>query len=594
MNGRVQLADFRSLARFAARSRRARLFLVLAALVAVALAIFLTPHRPTSAGTILRPGSNAIVVVDVSASISYGDVRADRDRPLQRLRREGGDAGLILFSDTAYQALPPGTPVAELAPFERFFRHPAADPPGVAADSRRASPWTCSFSAGTRISTGLSLALDVVRGASVARPLVILVSDLDDDAGDLESLTSVALAYRQTRHSDQGGRAQPVAGGRAVRRTPAPTGRKLVGAASRRAPRGAFAPTFREVVLGVLLARVLAAFLVVTERVRWSTAPETASIAAALLLARCGGRARRRGARRARVAFDARCEVTDRSRPARRGWLATGRGLRGSALSLDRRHSRIAGERCLRRLPTHRARLRQRCDPDDAPLARRGASCRRLAAHGPAGRASQAGESARGARRRGGRVDRWGHGRRSRALHLRGCDPPRPRRTAARSTTSSCCCAARRATSTRQGPGNGSGSLGHGRRGAGAGTPGGGTDVIASLTFLTPGPRSPSSVALIPLAALAIFSRRGAGRRTASRARARAARLLIPASLTVGACGLRRARRRAARGAAPSAIGPHDVRRSSSSSTSRARWQPPSVSGTDAPGPGARCRRAAA
>ncbi len=59
------------------------------------------------------------------------------------------------------------------------------------------SPWTSSFSAGTRISTGLSLASTSPHQDRVHKPVVLLVSDLDDDAGDLESLTSVGLAYRK-------------------------------------------------------------------------------------------------------------------------------------------------------------------------------------------------------------------------------------------------------------------------------------------------------------------------------------------------------------------------------------------------------------
>ena len=110
-----------------------------------------------------------------TASSSSTSRPASRGRPtrgsrrrLQRLRRDGGDAGLVLFSDTAYQALPPGTPVAELGPFERFFRVAPPTTPGLQPQPPR-SPWTSSFSAGTRISTGLSLALDVLQRDHVAQ-----------------------------------------------------------------------------------------------------------------------------------------------------------------------------------------------------------------------------------------------------------------------------------------------------------------------------------------------------------------------------------------------------------------------------------------
>ena len=190
---------------------------------------------------------------------------------MQRLRREGGDAGLVLFSDTAYQALPPGTPVAELGAFERFFRVAPPTTPGLQPQPPR-SPWTSSFSAGTRISTGLSLALDVLQRDHVARPLVILVSDLDDDAGDLESLTSVALAYRKLGIPIRVVGLNPSPeDARYVQRL-LPKGGQIVGAGlpgERQAGAVGGVPQ-KIVILGVLLAGVLAAFLVATDRVRWS------------------------------------------------------------------------------------------------------------------------------------------------------------------------------------------------------------------------------------------------------------------------------------------------------------------------------------
>jgi hypothetical protein len=59
------------------------------------------------------------------------------------------------------------------------------------------NPWTSSFSAGTKISTGLQLALDTIRERRLGRPAVLLVSDLDDDVGDRERLTSTALSFRR-------------------------------------------------------------------------------------------------------------------------------------------------------------------------------------------------------------------------------------------------------------------------------------------------------------------------------------------------------------------------------------------------------------
>jgi hypothetical protein len=267
----IPLVDLPALARAATRTRRARLLLAVLAVAVAATAIAAAPSGQTEGDALLPRNSSTIVVLDVSASIS-SDTYARIATTLERIARSKGRAGLILFSDTAYQALPPGTPVAELGRFERFFQLRPPAQPGFQPQPPR-SPWADAFSAGTRISTGLQLALDVARGDRLVSPAVLLVSDLDDDAGDLESLTSVALAYRRL--------GVPL---RVVGLNPAPEdaqlvqrllsrGRDLVPASLP----GERAGRHESVPLGLIVATaavaVLAgALLVVTERVRWRSA----------------------------------------------------------------------------------------------------------------------------------------------------------------------------------------------------------------------------------------------------------------------------------------------------------------------------------
>jgi hypothetical protein len=268
----IELADFRSFGRTATRSRWLRRGAAVLALALALLAALAAPRRTAPAAELLPPGATGIAVVDVSASISW-ETYARIASTLERLRRGGGRAGLVLFSDTAYQALPPGTPVSELRGFERFFVVPRASSPGLQPQPPT-SPWTDSFSAGTRISTGLALALDTIRSEHLKRPVVLLVSDLDDDAGDLESLTSVALAYRKL--------GIPI---RVVGLNPSPEDVRLV---NRLLPQGGSVmqstlPGERSgadraglpgalVAAAIALSLVLALFLVVTERLRWSRA----------------------------------------------------------------------------------------------------------------------------------------------------------------------------------------------------------------------------------------------------------------------------------------------------------------------------------
>jgi hypothetical protein len=163
------------------------------AAVSAAAAVVMLSRGEASAPVLLPPGSDGLVVLDLSASIS-SDTYARIGGTLDRLADSGGRYGLIVFSDTAYLALPPGTPAAELRPVARRFDVPAQTAGAIVVPT---NPWTASFSAGTKISTGLQVALDTIEARRLTRPAVLLVSDLDDDAGDRERLTTTALALRR-------------------------------------------------------------------------------------------------------------------------------------------------------------------------------------------------------------------------------------------------------------------------------------------------------------------------------------------------------------------------------------------------------------
>jgi hypothetical protein len=191
----IPLGDAAALRRGAPGVRLARwtaaTILVAAVLLAFLAALRLRPETESP----LPSGSAGIVVLDVSASIS-SDTYTRIAATLDRLERSNGRYGLILFSDTAYQTLPPRSPSAELRPFVRFFQRPRESSPGALPETPR-SPWKDTFSAGTLISSGLGLALDVIRADRLVRPAVLLVSDLDDDPGDLERVAQLAVAYRR-------------------------------------------------------------------------------------------------------------------------------------------------------------------------------------------------------------------------------------------------------------------------------------------------------------------------------------------------------------------------------------------------------------
>jgi hypothetical protein len=185
-------AGFRSRAE-TLRLLRLAIVLLLAVVLVVAVVAALR-LRPATSSPLPASGSG-IVVLDLSASTT-SDTYARISSTLERLIASDGSYGLVVFSDTAYQALPPGTPALELRTFERFFDVGTRTGAG-ALPTVEDNPWTQSFSAGTRISTGLELALSVIRKERLERPAVLLVSDLDNDTGDLDRVARVAVAYRR-------------------------------------------------------------------------------------------------------------------------------------------------------------------------------------------------------------------------------------------------------------------------------------------------------------------------------------------------------------------------------------------------------------
>jgi len=190
----IPLADAPAL-----RPRAQTTLAVRTALAAVALAAALaflllsrSPHTRTIAG--LPHDARTVIVLDVSASIST-DTYSRIGGTLAALSRSNSRIGLVVFSDSAYEALPPGSAASDLRPLVRYFTLPAQTQAGF-APTFPPNPWSSAFSAGTRIAAGMELAHTIAL-AEPKRPAVLLVSDLDDDPNDLASLASVTAAYQR-------------------------------------------------------------------------------------------------------------------------------------------------------------------------------------------------------------------------------------------------------------------------------------------------------------------------------------------------------------------------------------------------------------
>jgi hypothetical protein len=265
MKAGLPLSDARSLQRAARRTMLQRGLLALAVLV-LAIGAFLAARSPEiSSRAFLPTDAHGVVVLDLSASIS-GDTHRRIRSTLLRLAEGGGRYGLVVFSDTAYEALPPGTAASELRRVARYY-----DAPQGQLSER--TPWSVAFTGGTRISTGLELARSITERDRLERPALLLVSDLDDDTGD------VARMRRTLEELEAAGTAVQVVG-----LNPAPEDERLfarllgepdqVARATLDAPLEASAEAavpWTLVALGLVLALALAAHELWRARLRWAS-----------------------------------------------------------------------------------------------------------------------------------------------------------------------------------------------------------------------------------------------------------------------------------------------------------------------------------
>jgi hypothetical protein len=156
-----------------------------AALVGALAAVYVGSHQTKKGGTLLPGGKSPVVAIDLSWSVSY-DSYDEIERTLSDLADSGRRIGLVLFSDIAYEALPPGTPASQLKPYLRFFRKRGTP-----------NPWEDAFAGGTRIWTALDLARRMLRRARITNGSVVLISDLADSPNDRAELAQTLVAYQR-------------------------------------------------------------------------------------------------------------------------------------------------------------------------------------------------------------------------------------------------------------------------------------------------------------------------------------------------------------------------------------------------------------
>jgi hypothetical protein len=190
----VATPDFADLARSARRTTAVRATLAVVSLTLLALAFLQSRTAGAPVGALLPAGSSSVVVLDISASISGATNRRVR-ATLSTLAFSKATAGLVVFSDSGYELLPPGTPTRELRPLLRFFTPTGRSAIGPVYPP---NPWNGTFTGGTRISAGLNEARLALRRAHIRDGVVVLVSDLEDPE-DPGALADAVNALRRAR-----------------------------------------------------------------------------------------------------------------------------------------------------------------------------------------------------------------------------------------------------------------------------------------------------------------------------------------------------------------------------------------------------------
>jgi hypothetical protein len=189
---RAHKVDSHDAKAFPAGARRTRLLRLLfagAAIVLLAASFASARDLDTRERGLLPRGTSGVVVLDLSLSISDDDYAGVRFA-LRRIIEDDVRIGLVVFSDVAYELLPPGTPSAELRPLLRFLHAGELLP--------QPNPWTTGFSAGTRISTALELARETLARDEIENPSILLVSDLDTAPEDVPPLARTIESLRRT------------------------------------------------------------------------------------------------------------------------------------------------------------------------------------------------------------------------------------------------------------------------------------------------------------------------------------------------------------------------------------------------------------
>lgn len=180
---RLPVAEPAALRRAVRRTTLARWVLGLALACVFVAALLVARSRDAQPDPLLPVGATGMIVLDLSASAGlppgFGEL-------LRRVAAANEKLGVVVFSDSAYELVPPGTPGRDLEPMLRFF-----------SEESSANPWE-AFQTGTNLASGIELAREVLERDRIAGGTILLASDLEFVPEDAPRLATAVGELRRT------------------------------------------------------------------------------------------------------------------------------------------------------------------------------------------------------------------------------------------------------------------------------------------------------------------------------------------------------------------------------------------------------------
>jgi hypothetical protein len=186
---RLPYGELGALRRPVLRATAFRLVLGTTLIGVLVAALVVALGRDARPDALLPAGTTGMIVLDMSASTG---AQTEVGELFRRIAAANEPTGVAVFSDGAYELVPPGTPGRDLAPMIRFF----SEGPGGTVPR---DPWSEHFSGGTRVTSGIEQAQASFERDKIARGSILLVSDLEFVPEEIARLPALLTELRRDR-----------------------------------------------------------------------------------------------------------------------------------------------------------------------------------------------------------------------------------------------------------------------------------------------------------------------------------------------------------------------------------------------------------